>query len=130
MCASALTERIAQMFDSSFGERCPGEDDCQRFQISEEPKSDACGTCELNATKPVKIEALTTLDREEIETVVDDIADLAAQQRAGFPLGMGELTLLEFELLKRWHSTVQMYERAQRAEGNAMLGAFLKAMCR
>lgn len=116
------------MFDSSFGERCPGEDDCQRFQISEEPKTDACGTCELKATKPVKIEALTSLDREEIEIVVDEISDLAAQQRAGFPLLLGELTLLEFELLKIWHSTVALYERAQRAEQNAMLGAFLKAL--
>lgn len=118
------------MFDSPINGRCPGEDDCQRFQISEEPKSDACGTCELKATKPVKIEALTSIDREEIEWVIDDIADLAAQQRAGFPLAMNELGLLEFELLKMWHSTLAGYERQQRAEQNAMLGAFLKAMCR
>lgn len=118
------------MFDSPINKRCPGEMDCQRFQVSEEPKTDACGTCELKATKPVKIEALTTIDRAEIEIVVDEIADLAAQQQAGFPLVMGELTLLEFELLKIWHSTVAVYERAQRAEMNAMLGAFIQALCR
>lgn len=118
------------MFDSPVGERCPGEADCQRFQISEEPKTDACGTCELKATKPVKIEALTTLDREEIDSVVDDIADLASQQRAGFPMGLGELTLLQFELLKIWHSTVAVYERARQTEQTQLLAAFLKAMCR
>lgn len=118
------------MFDSPVNKRCPGEDDCQRFQISEEPKSDACGTCELKATKPVKIEVLTSIDREEVEIIVDEISDLVAQQNAGFPLVMGELTLLTFELLKIWHSTVAVYERAQRAEANAMLGAFIQAMCR
>ncbi len=118
------------MFDSPVGERCPSEENCQRFQISEEPKTDACETCELKATKPVKIEALTSLDREEIEIVVDEISDLASQQRAGFPLVMGELTLLEFELLKIWHSSVAVYERAQRAEQTQLLAAFLKAMCR
>lgn len=118
------------MFASPVGNRCPGEDDCQRFQLSEEPKTDACITCEWKASKPVKIEALPTLDREEIEATVDVVADLAAQQQAGFPLVMGELSLLEFELLKIWHSTIAVYERAQRAEANAMLGAFIQAMCR
>ncbi len=118
------------MFDSPITERCPGEDNCQRFQISEEPKTDACETCELKATKPIKIEALTSLDREEIEIVVDEISDLASQQRAGFPLGLGELTLLQFELLKIWHSTVAVYERARQSEQTQLLAAFLKAMCR
>lgn len=118
------------MFDSAIGERCPGEGDCQRFQLSEEPKSDACITCELNATKPIRIEGLTSLDRAEIEATIDDVQHLAAQQRAGFPLTLGELPLLEFELLKVWHSTMALYERQQRAELNALFAAFLKAMAR
>ena len=118
------------MFDSAIGERCPGEMNCQRFQLSEEPKTDACVTCELNATKPIQIEGLTTPDREEIEWLIDDIAGLAAQQRAGFPLALTELTLLDFELLKLWHSTFAVYERQQRAESTMLLGAFLKAMAR
>lgn len=118
------------MFDSAIGERCPGETNCQRFQLSEEPKSDACVTCELNATKPIQIEGLTSLDRAEIETTIDEVQNLASQQRAGFPLMLGELSLLEFELLKIWHSTMAMYERQQRAELNALFAAFLKAMAR
>lgn len=118
------------MFDSPIGERCPGEESCQRFQVSEEPKTDACGTCELKATKPVKIEALTTLDREEVETTVDRIEELIDEQRAGFPLRLGDLTHLEFELLKIWHSAVAVFERRQRSEQTRLLAAFLKAMCR
>lgn len=118
------------MYGSSAAERCPGEDDCQRWQLSEEPKTDACATCHLKETKPVKIVAITSLNQEEIDAHIDQTAALAAQQGAGFPIRSCELSPLEFELLKIWHSTVAVYERAQRAELNLMLAAFLKAMCR
>lgn len=118
------------MYGSSATERCPGEEDCERFQISEEPKTDACATCHLKETKPVKIVALTSMDQQEIEAHVDRVCDLAAQQGAGFPLRPVELSPLEFELLKLWHSTVAVYERAQRAELNAMMGAFIRAAFR
>lgn len=118
------------MFDSHIGERCPGEADCQRFQLSEEPKLDACATCELKGSKPIQIEALTSLDRQEIETHVDRVFDLASQQRAGFPLSLTELSEFDFEMLKLWHSTMAFYERQQRAEQSALLAAFMKAMCR
>lgn len=123
--------RVAEMYEAgdSF-RRCPGEADCERFQISEEPKTDACATCELLPTKPVQIAPLTSADEAEIGWMVDRVQELAEQQAAGFPVKPDEVSPLEFELLIRWHRAVQVYERHYKTALPGMLAAMIKVMVR
>ena len=124
---TALSQRLALLSEGQGGAgRCPGEDDCERWAVSEEPKTDACLTCPMNGTKPVKISILTALDSKEIDGLIERIEQLASEQRAGFPIRVDEISPLEFELLKLWHSAVAAYERAHQHRISALVEALVR----
>lgn len=85
-------------------DHCPGEWNCERFESSAEPKSDACVTCPKLATKPVTISPVTSADERAAAAVVDQVSELRDELRLGF-LDASKLTPLEFELLKIWLRT-------------------------
>lgn len=118
------------MYEAGGTRRCPGEADCERFQISEEPKTDACATCELLPTKPVQIAPLTSADEAEIAAQVDRVQELAEQQAAGFPVEPHAVSPLEFELLVRWHRAVGVYERHYKTALPGLMVNVIKALVR
>ncbi|HMV46573.1 MAG TPA: hypothetical protein PLD20_01000 [Blastocatellia bacterium] len=122
---------MAELYEAADStRRCPGEADCERFQISEEPKTDACATCEMLQTKPVQIAPLTSEDQAEIAAMVERVQELAEQQAAGFPVEPHEVSPLEFELLVRWHRAVQVYERHYKAALPGLMATLIKALVR
>lgn len=120
-----IGDRVASLYGAQGASRCPGEDDCTRWQTSEEPKSDACATCPKVDTKPIRISPLTANDSAEIEELVKRIEDLAAQQGAGFTISADEVSPLEFELMKYWHSAVAVCERGHQARIAAIIEAMM-----
>lgn len=93
-------------------EFCPGEWDCERFESSAEPKSDACITCPKKPTKPIVISSVTSEDEQAAHELVNHIAELRNEQRAGL-INPADLNALEFEMLKLWHQVEDDLLRAQ-----------------
>lgn len=124
---------MARLFESesqasSTGNCCPGEDDCQRFQSSEEPKLDACTLCPLLPTKLTRL--LEALPPAEAEALLDEVERMGAEQRLGFAPLLASKSPLHFELLVLWGEFERMHERAAQARLPLLMEAWLKAMAK
>ena len=89
--------------------RCPGEQDCQIFESAAEPKDHACQGCPLLPTKPYAASA--AIADADGAALLDEVEQIAGEQRAGFAYTAAELPPLVYELLLRWHANIATYER-------------------
>jgi len=92
-------------------EYCPGPWACERWESSAPPKDDACTTCPKLPTKPITISSVTSNDERAAAALVEQVAELRSEQRAGL-LDVGLLAPIEVELLKLWHRTEHELQRA------------------
>jgi hypothetical protein len=116
VCVPGISKRVLSRLNVGGLDHCPGEWDCERFESSAEPKSDACVTCPKLATKPITISPVTSADERAAAAIVEHVSDLRDELRAGF-LDAQSLTPLESELLKIWlrtESDLAAFQSSQR----------------
>jgi hypothetical protein len=93
------------------GERCPGEENCERFGSQggdgithAEQEIAACTSCSLKGTKPGKFSK-----SDLIGSIVNSIVRLAQRRDSGY--GIQDLTALESELLLTYDAEHAHYHR-------------------
>jgi hypothetical protein len=93
---------VAQLYETSAaGSECPGEENCQFFQQSAEPKY--CPVCPVtHSPEEFGVDAI----------IVDRVERLVSEKSSGREIDVSDLDPLEWELVKYWDRVVAAYERA------------------